>query len=226
MLALGPKFPNVFEHETDKGKSLYTKSILPGVKHFGEYIFVEGTEEYRFWDPFKSKLAAALAKRLAQCGIKEGDKVLYLGASHGYTPSFISDIIGKKGFMFCLDSAPRVIRDLLFVTELRANMTPILADANQPKSYQHLLCRVDILYQDVAQKNQVEIFLKNADAYLRGGGFGLLAIKARSMDVTKNPRVIFKEAMLQLEEHHLTVVDHRLLDPFEKDHAFFVVKKK
>ncbi len=226
MLALGPKFPNVFEYETDKGKSLYTKNLLPGTKHFGEFILVEGDEEYRFWDPFKSKLAAALAKRLAQCGIKEGDKVLYLGASHGYTPSFISDIVGKKGFMFCLDSAPRVVRDLFFVTELRANMTPILADANQPRSYQHLICQVDVVYQDVAQKNQVEIFLKNTDAYLKGGGFGILAIKARSIDVTKNPKVIFKEVMLQLEEHHLVVVDHRLLDPFEKDHALFVVKKK
>ncbi len=226
MLPLGPKFPNVFEHETDKGRNLYTKSLLPGTKHFGEFVLNEAGSEYRFWDPFKSKLAAALAKRLAQCGIKEGDKVLYLGASHGYTPSFMSDIVGAKGFLFCLDSSPRVVRDLFFITELRTNMVPILADANQPKNYQHLVCKVDIVYQDVAQKNQVEIFLKNTDLYLKGGGFGILAIKARSVDVTKNPKVIFKEVMLQLEEHHMTVVDHRLLDPFEKDHALFIVKKK
>src|SRR3989344_799673 len=225
MNPLGPKFPNVFEHETDKGKSLFTKSLLPGTKHFEEFIQKEGEQEFRFWDPFKSKLAAAIVKRLAQCGIKEGDKVLYLGASHGYTPSFMSDVVGKKGFVFCLDSSPRVVRDLFFVTELRENMAPILADANQPQSYQHLVCRVDIVYQDVAQKNQVEIFLKNMDAYLKGGGFGILAVKARSIDVTKNPKVLFKEVMMQLEERQLLVVDHRLLDPFEKDHALFVVKK-
>lgn len=226
MIPLGAKFPSVFEHETDKGKSLFTKSFLPGVKHFGEFTLVENNTEYRFWDPFKSKLAAALAKKLAQTGIREGDKVLYLGASHGYTPSFVSDIVGRKGFVFCLDSSARVVRDLIFVAEQRSNMTPILADANQPKTYQHLVCAVDVLYQDIAQKNQVEIFLKNADMYLKGGGFGLLAFKARSVDVTKNPKLLYKQVMEDLEKHHLVVVDHRQLDPFEKDHTLFVVKKK
>jgi len=84
---------------------------------------------------------------------------------------------------------------------------------------------VDVLYQDVAQKNQVEIFLKNAGLFLRNGGYALLAVKARSMDVAKKPRIIFQEVRSLLEKH-LTVVDYRELDPLEKDHCLFVCKKR
>jgi fibrillarin-like pre-rRNA processing protein len=61
--------------------------------------------------------------------------------------------------------------------------------------------------------------------YLKQGGFGLLALKARSVDVTKKPKQLFKQVRAELEKVY-TVVDYRELDPFEKDHAFFVVKRK
>jgi len=78
---------------------------------------------------------------------------------------------------------------------------------------------------DIAQKNQAEIFLKNCKMFLKKGGFGLLALKARSVDVTRNPKIIFKEIREKLEKQ-MIIVDYRELDPYEKDHAFFVVKKK
>ena len=67
--------------------------------------------------------------------------------------------------------------------------------------------------------------MKNCDCFLKQDGFGLLAIKARSIDVTKKPSVIFKEVMKELEKS-ITVVDYRVLEPFEKDHALFVCKKR
>ena len=206
---------------------LYTKNLVPGKALFEEELIIENKIEYRAWDVYRSKLGAGIKKGLSEIGLKQGDVVLYLGASHGYTPSYVSDIIGNKGFVFCIDNAPRVVRDLIFVCEERINMAPLLADANHPEAYKELITKqVDIVYQDIAQRNQVDIFLKNCDAYLKKAGFGLLAVKARSIDVAKKPKEIFKEIRKQLEQSSMVIVDYKELEPYEKDHAMFVCKKK
>jgi fibrillarin-like pre-rRNA processing protein len=224
-----------------KFKKLLTRNLTPSRTFFDEELVREngnGAEsaqtavEYRVIDPKRSKLAAAIAKGLQQTGIKPGSFVLYLGASHGYTPSFVSDIVGPEGFILCMDFAPRVVRDLVFVCEARENMAPMLADAKQPETYAARVPPegVDVVYQDIAQRGQVEIFVANCDAFLKKGGFGLLAVKARSIDVTKRPVDIFKSIKKEFETGELAkkyvIVDYRELDPFEKDHAFFVVKKR
>ncbi|MCF7872209.1 fibrillarin-like rRNA/tRNA 2'-O-methyltransferase [Candidatus Woesearchaeota archaeon] len=216
----------VFKIGKGKKSSYFTKSIYLKFVGFDEKLFRQGSDVFREVSPMRSKFIAAIAKGLSQTGIREGSVVLYLGASHGYTPSFISDIVGESGFVFCLDFAPRVVRDLVFVCEKRANMAPVLADAFQINTFKTSVPgKVDVVFQDIAQRNQVEIFVKNCDYFLKPGGFGLLALKARSVDVSRKPKDIFKETRTFLEKKYF-VVDYRELDPFEKDHAFFVVKKK
>ncbi|MBI2148494.1 fibrillarin-like rRNA/tRNA 2'-O-methyltransferase [Candidatus Woesearchaeota archaeon] len=208
----------------NKRKLLVTKNLTGGKKFFDEKLIQENNNEYREINPFRSKLAAATIKKISTTAIKEGDKILYLGASHGYTPSYISDIIGNKGIIFCIDFAPRVVRDLLFICEERENMMPILADANKPEIYKNRITQVDIIYQDIAQKNQVEILLKNLE-FLKPKGYALIAIKARSIDVTKSPQKIYREVEEQLKQK-LKVIDKKELDPLQKDHCFFVCQKK
>jgi fibrillarin-like pre-rRNA processing protein len=217
---------NVFEDRRNR-RFIYTKSLTPGKRFFAEELIREQGFEFRSWDVYRSKLGAAIKKGISQIGIKEKDLVLYLGAAHGFTPSYVSDLVGDEGFVFCIDNAPRVVRDLVFVCEARINMAPILADANHPEEYKSLISpQVDVVFQDIAQRNQVEIFLKNCDAYLKKGGFGLLALKSRSVDVAKKPREIFREVRMHLEKSSMVVVDYRELEPFERDHAMFVCKKK
>ena len=218
------KFPGIYEIRK-KRRILLTKNLTPGKKVYDEKLIKEGKNEYREWNPKKSKLAAAILKNIKEIGIRKNDVVLYLGASYGTTVSHISDIIGKKGFIFALDFAPRVIRDLVFVCEERKNITPLFFDANHPEEYKNNITKqVDIVYQDVAQKNQAEIFLKNIEQFLRKEGYALLAVKARSIDITKNPRDIFNQIKEKLEKC-LTVIDCKNLDPFERDHCMFVCKK-
>ncbi|RME31006.1 fibrillarin-like rRNA/tRNA 2'-O-methyltransferase [Candidatus Woesearchaeota archaeon] len=208
---------------------ILTVNLTPGTTFFGEELVRRG-KEYRVLDPTRSKLGAALMKGLQQHGILPGKTVLYLGASHGYTPSFVSDLVGNEGFVFCLDFAPRVVRDLVFVCEARTNMAPILASANEPETYAGVVPIVDVVYQDIAQREQVAMFLKNCDRFLRRGGYGLLALKARSIDVAKKPGEIFKRVRKEFEDGEASkryvLIDYRELHPFEKDHAFYVVKKK
>jgi fibrillarin-like pre-rRNA processing protein len=52
----------------------------------------------------------------------------------------------------------------------------------------------------------------------------MFAIKARSIDVTKEPREIFREEMEKLEKE-LEVLDAKILEPYEKDHAMLLLCK-
>lgn len=61
------------------------------------HVFMKEGEtkiEYRAWNPFRSKLAAAILGGIDQIHIKPGAKVMYLGAASGTTVSHVSDIVG------------------------------------------------------------------------------------------------------------------------------------
>ncbi|MBU0460149.1 MAG: fibrillarin-like rRNA/tRNA 2'-O-methyltransferase [Nanoarchaeota archaeon] len=211
-------------YQEARGKRIFTKSILPGITHFDERILRDKSDEYREFDPKRSKLAAMIMKGCTNMGIRKDNVILYLGSSHGYTPSFVSDIVGEDGLIFGIDPAPRVMRDFVFLAEKRKNLVPILADANHPEQYQDKICQADIVYQDVAQRNQADIFIRNCQLYLKKGGYGLLAVKARSIDIKKKPKQIFIEIRTQLDKI-FTVIDYKTLDPFEKDHCLIIIKK-
>lgn len=214
----------IFDVYEDK-RRLYTKNLTPGKTVYSEKLVKEKDNEYRHFDPFKSKLAAAILKGSPNIFIRKNNVILYLGAASGTTASHISDIVGKDGFIFALDFAPRVIRDLIFVAYERKNITPILADANMPLTYSDKVSSVDVIYQDIAQRNQADIFLKNIELFLKKDGYALIAVKARSIDISRQPKKIFAEIKRKLEEK-LVIIDYRTLEPFQKDHCFFICKNK
>ncbi|MBU0615024.1 MAG: fibrillarin-like rRNA/tRNA 2'-O-methyltransferase [Nanoarchaeota archaeon] len=218
------KLSKIFEVYEERGR-LHTKNLIRGNTVYTERLVKEAGEEYREWDPRKSKLCAAILKGCTNIGIRKGDIVLYLGASTGTTPSHVSDIVGQDGFIFALDFAPRVVRELVFVAEKRKNIAPILADANNPESFKDRISQVDIVYMDIAQKNQAEIFLKNIKEFLKPGGYALLAVKAKSVDIARKPKAIYNEVRQKLEKE-VTIIDFRTLEPFELDHCMFVCKTK
>ncbi len=216
----------IFQIYTDMRKRLYTKSIMrPAKSHFGERIIKQGIDEFREWEPKRSKLAASVRNGCPNTGIREGNTILYLGASHGFTCSYVSDMVGKEGLIFGIDPAPEVMRDLVFLSKERKNIVPILADANHPDQYSDRICQVDVVFQDIAQRNQAEIFLKNCDLFLKENGFGLLSVKARSINIKKKAKEIFQEVRDEIEKKYL-IVDYRDLDPHEKDHCMIIIKKK
>ena len=172
----------------------------------------------REWDPLRSKLAAALVKGVKSVEINKETEILYLGAAHGYTPSFMSQAARK---VFAIEFAPRVARELVMLASNRRNVLPILADANDPASYFHLLGPVDVVYQDIAQRNQAEIFAKNCRMFLKKKGTAMIAVKAKSIDATAKTSKTVSEVKKRLEQD-FRIIDYRNLEPFQKDHAFFV----
>lgn len=218
-------FAGVYRLRKGRRTVLMTRNLSPGQQVYGEQLVRKAGVEYRVWDPRRSKIAAAILNGLNQLGLTEGQSVLYLGASSGTTVSHVSDIVGEEGLVFAIESASRMVRELVFVAKTRPNLIPIMENANHPEHYQHRVLHADFLYQDVSQRNQVEIFLKNVHFFLRPKGFCVLCVKARSIDIKKHPKELFKEVRRQLEKE-LLVVDARDLSPFQKDHMFYVCKRK
>jgi len=113
------------------------------------------------------------------------------------------------------------MRELVAVCEYRKNMLPILADARFPEKYRMLVDEVDAIYQDVAQPNQSEIMIKNAKMFLKEGGHGFLAIKARSVDVTLEPSEVYKRETETLKQSfEIKKVVH--LEPYDKAHVMII----
>ncbi|BBL45212.1 fibrillarin-like rRNA methylase [Nanobdella aerobiophila] len=209
----------------DKGR-LYTKNLVKGQKVYTEKVFKYNNEEYREWVLKKSKLSASIKKNIGLVPINEGDRVLYLGIAAGTTASHISDIIGNDGMIFGIDIAPRILRELVPIIYKRDNIIGLLNDSDKPDSYLHIVPKVDIVYQDVAQPHQIKIFLENIDYYLKNRGYGFLAVKARSINVAKDPKEIFKDVRKSLEDHSLNILKEVRLEPYHKDHAMFLIENK
>jgi fibrillarin-like pre-rRNA processing protein len=208
----------------DKSR-LYTKSMAPGICVYGEKLRQTPEGEFREWDAMRSKLGAGIKKGISQIGIKPGSIVLYLGCSTGTTVSHVSDIVGPTGKVYAVDVAPRVMREIIGVASHRPNIFPIMADAFAVTQFIQYVPKVDVVFMDIAQANQVDIFLRNVQTFLKPGGFGLLSLKARSVDIAQSPQAVFAQARIQIEQQY-PIVDYKTLDPFEKDHALFVIKVK
>lgn len=205
------------------GRRLYTVNLVPGEVVYGERLSKDKGQEIRQWDPARSKLGAAIMKNMSLPKLKRSDAWLYLGASSGTTASHVSDIV-DDGMIYAVEFAPRVMRELHFLARKRMNLAPIFADANKPDSYSHLISGVDILFQDIAQREQVDIFLKNF-RFLKENGTAILSCKSRSIDVGAKPKEIFRRIEKQLKDA-CELIEYKTLEPFEQDHAVFLCKKR
>ena len=215
-------FNNVYEIDLGDGiRRIGTKSLVPSKRVYGEKLIEIDGIEYRIWNPNKSKLSAAIINGLKNMPIKRGSKVLYLGSSAGTTPSHVADIT-ENSPIYSVEFAPRIMREFLEVCRDRKNLIPILGDANMPNTYSNIVETVDVIFEDVAQPNQGEILVKNAEWFLKKNGYGMISIKARSIDVVRDPKEIFKEQKEILIKGGFEIVDEVNIEPFEKDHILFV----
>jgi len=194
---------------------------------YGETLVKDSNNEYRTWDPHRSKLAAAILRNLDSLPIQAGKSVLYLGAASGTTASHVSDIVDESGRVYCVEFAQRSMRELIdTLCEHRSNVYPILADARLPEKYRTLVGRVDVVYCDIAQPEQAKILADNADLFLKPNGSALIAIKSRSVDVTMNPSDVFRQETEILKKRGFEVRQSVRLEPYEKDHALVHITRE
>jgi fibrillarin-like pre-rRNA processing protein len=204
---------------------LLTRNLSPGKSVYGEELVSIDGAEYRVWNPYRSKLAAAIRNGLQELDIRPETRVLYLGAASGTTVSHVSDIVGANGVVYAVELSYRPMRDLMErVVEARPNVVPMLNDARQPFEYSYLLEEVDLLYCDIAQPDQTEIALTNVRAFLKQKGTILLAVKASSIDSLKPPKEVFESEVKKLLESGAEVLERIDLSPFSAAHELVRAK--
>ena len=213
------KIPYLYQ---DK-KQLFTENLqeCKGIKVYGEKIIKNKNKELRSWMPYRSKLAAAILNGL-EIEIKKDYNVLYLGAATGTTVSHISDIT-RDGIIYAVESSPVSMKKLITVCEKRPNIIPILNDAFHPDRYASIVPSVDLIYQDISQRNQAEIFFENIKKYLRENGTGIIMVKARSIDVAIKPKIVYEKVCNYLKENNFRIKQVFELEPYEKDHAVIII---
>jgi len=235
----GPKAVVVEPHRHEgvfiaRGKedALVTLNMAPGEAVYGEKrISVENppTEsgekskvEYRVWNPFRSKLAAAVLGGVDKIHIQPGTKVLYLGAASGTSVSHVSDIVGPEGMVYAVEFSHRSGRDLINMAKKRTNVVPIIEDARHPHKYRMLVPMVDTIFADVAQPDQARIVAINASYYLKVGGHFVISVKANCIDSTAEAEVVFAGEVKKMQAERMKPQEQVTLEPYERDHAVVV----
>lgn len=225
MKKVSENMKRIFDGIYSDGKGIYTASMVKGNRVYGEKTVSEKNVEYREWNPFRSKYCAAIRNGLKKSIFFGGAKVLYLGSAEGTSVSHVSDIVGEKGFVFGVDISETAMQKLIDLSETMRNIFPIVADAQNPDEYSAFIeGKVDALFQDVSQRDQAEIFLRNA-RFLKKDCLGALTVKAKSVSQAKKKEDVLAEEKKKLSKE-FSVVEVVSLEPFEKDHYMILVKKK
>ena len=142
------------------------------------FLELKHSKKWIIWNPYHSKLAAYILGKGNYWPFVKESTVLYLGAAEGNTISFLSKIC-IEGRIIGVDISPMAMAELLVLAEKERNIIPFLGDAHFPKSYQPHVNVPHIIYQDIAQGDQLDIFVRNYDFFRPKCGF--LMIKSRSM---------------------------------------------
>ncbi|MHA1257651.1 MAG: fibrillarin-like rRNA/tRNA 2'-O-methyltransferase, partial [Promethearchaeota archaeon] len=203
----------------------YTKNLTPGYKVYDEKLIDFKREEFREWNPYRSKLAALILEKPRNNFLATNFNCLYLGASSGTTISHLSDIV-KDGIVYGVEFAERSIRQLIQNISNRSNIIPILADARYPDTYaKSIFSEIDLIYQDVAQPNQAEIAIANSSYYLKKNGLVMLAIKSQSIDSISKSEKVYNQEKNKLVNAGYEVVESIDIHRYAANHIVLLVKK-
>jgi len=211
---------------------LVTRSMVPGDAVYGEKRITveegEGEEkskiEYRVWNPFRSKLAAAILGGVDSIHMKPGSKVLYLGAASGTSVSHVSDLVGESGCVYAVEFSHRSGRDLINVAKKRTNIIPIIEDARHPNKYRMLIGMVDCVFADVAQPDQARIVALNSHLFLKNEGYTVISVKANCIDSTAPAEHVFAQEVNKLRAEQFKPLEQLTLEPYERDHAVVIAR--
>ncbi|MCS7122989.1 MAG: fibrillarin-like rRNA/tRNA 2'-O-methyltransferase [Candidatus Aenigmarchaeota archaeon] len=216
----------IFEGIYKIDNQIATINLVPGKKTANEKIIIKNNIEFRIWDPYTSKPAAAIKKGIKNFPLKKNMKILYLGFASGKTATYFSDIIGKEGIIYGVEISWDVLKDSFFACQERKNMLPILADARKPNEYKDfILEKVDVVYEDIASPDMIRILNINSKEFLKENGFAIIAIKSQCIDSTKDPKIVYRECLKELSKD-FEILDKIELDPYEIAHMLVILKKK
>ena len=122
-----------------------------------------------------------------------------------------------------VEISPRMVRDLVKLSDRRPGLVPVLGDARKPEQVAAFIRgKANWIHQDLSIADQAETFVKMATSFLAPGGIGILSLKAaseRSSEGDDNSR--FQKAERILMESDLLLQERIDLKGLEEQHVVF-----
>ena len=180
-------------------------------------------KQYNVWNPYTSKLAAAIVNGMEIFPILEKTKVLYLNTTIEKTLSHISDIIGMNGKIFVVRDMVENSKNFLEkVRNNRVNIFSITREKGVPARFSSTEM-VNVVYVDITQHNETEVAIQNCKNYLRNGGFLMLVVPTKKIDFINNPSKQNLEEMQKLQSSFEIIQQINLTD-FFKEYSMIIAK--
>ena len=191
---------------------------------YNEKIIKINGKQYNLWNPYTSKLAAAIVNGMEIYPILKKTKVLYLNGTIEKTLSHISDIIGVNGKIFILRDINENSKNFLEnVMNDRTNVFTITRDNGDPAKFSSKTEMVNVVYVDITQHNETEVAIQNCKRYLTDGGFLMLVVPTKKIDFVNNPNGQNLEEIQKLQSSFEIIQQINLTD-FFKEHSMIIAK--
>ena len=206
-------------------KKLATLNNADVNKIYNEKLIEMDGKQYNIWNPYTSKLAAAIVNGMEIFPILKKTQILYFDTTVDKTLNHISDIIGVNGRIF-------VVRDIIenskkFLEDDSNNRTNVVSITQEKKSipakFVPNIETVNVVYVDIAQNNETDVAIQNCKNYLINGGFLMLVVPTRKIDFANNPDRQNLEERQKLQSSFEIIQQINLTD-FFKEHSMIIAK--
>ena len=205
-------------------KKLATLSNLSTNQDYEENLVEMNGKQYSIWNPYTSKLAAAIINGLEIFPILKKTKILYVDPATEKTVKHISDIVGINGKIFVVRDVMKNSKNFLEqIVKNRSNIFTIIPDKTNPARLTGMTEMVDVIYIDIAEHNQTEIAIQNCKNHLRIGGFLMLIVPTKNIDFTNNPSKKNQEERKKLQTSFDIIQEINLTD-FFKEYSMVIAK--
>jgi len=218
------KADTIFWITVKNKKKLATLNNASVNEVYNEKLIKMNGKQYNLWNPYTSKLAAAIVNGMEIFPILEKTKVLYLNSTIEKTLSHISDIIGVNGKIFILSDINENSKNFLEnVMNDRTNVFTITRDNGDPAKFSSKTEMVNVVYVDITQHNETEVAIQNCKRYLRDGGFLMLVVPTKKIDFVNKPNGQNIEEIQKLQSSFEIIQQINLTD-FFKEHSMIIAK--
>ena len=171
------KETRIFQIQIGNEEQLATKNMVKGTKTRKEKIVIVNNEEFLEWNPYKSKLAAAIRNGLQILPIIKNSKVVCINLPEESTILHISNIVGSGGSVFVIGVNKNKKSFLNKLVNTQKNIIPIYDTVDELSFSSSVTGKVDVLYVDIPESEQIEQIVEKYGSLLKNEGFLMFVTK-------------------------------------------------
>ena len=151
-----------------------------GKKKLYSFISENNKTKNQIWNPYHSKLAAALFNGLEIFPFKSDSKILYYEKLQSSTLNHLNDIVKISGKIYAIKNSLDVIKSKTNITYIEPKNFDITNNIFQKENF-------DIIYFDIIDNHDLQTKILNYQHILKNLGFLILIINySNSIEISKS----------------------------------------